>query len=628
MKNILIFSLLAVFCLNVSATCAPQQTDKSKLRVLYVGGNPDMERGGEASVKERMASFEKMLNNYFTSVTVVHADDYTQQMSYDYDVTVMDGRPKEITPMFMDQEKGIYLKPGYFTEDFDKPILTIGALGDELGRRIGTKNDWYCLCLDADALGWREGHPIFKGPFEVKMTVVNKPTPADAFHYAHFFDGNLPAEIPMWKVQTKGYATDEGFPIGLVSRAWGYEDSPEAEIISGGVSSKSLDAVAIGRHGNWFHWGFAASPTYLTDEAQSVLANAIVYISQFDGQGLIARKYSDRIATREILKEMKFIASEEMYAGMTEMTEKSNKVMAEEAQKAKAKQARGEELDEREKMLLNFKPADPTPRETILQMYMPAHFARFGTDSEAYARYFDENRDYFFDGSGNYQLVVDEDAKSLGIPNNDIRLLDEAIKMLEAQRETDKARRILTRYTLVDFGTAKEWREWFGKNRNNMFFTESGGWIWLINSREPGVNDYRVWEARRVLSAVEPGETNDNNPVAVAASLETLQSGEKAVYIKIKVHPGYHIYNYVAFSDPFIATKIEVEVPDGYSKVGELQMPSSKYYNQSGTTIWDGTIVFTQIITGSGPGTVECKINYQSCANDVCFPPAEVRFSL
>lgn len=36
----------------------------------------------------------------------------------------------------------------------------------------------------------------------------------------------------------------------------GFEDSPEAEVISSGVCAKSLDAVAIGRHGNFFHWGF------------------------------------------------------------------------------------------------------------------------------------------------------------------------------------------------------------------------------------------------------------------------------------------------------------------------------------------------------------------------------------
>lgn len=131
----------------------------------------------------------------------------------DYDVTVMDGTPKSIIPEFVDMAKQMYLKAGYFTSDFDQPVLTIGELGATLGSRVGSKNDWYCLCLDADAHSWRKDHPIFKGPFPVKMTVVNKPTPAEAFHYAHDYDGEMPKKLPMWKVQTKGYATVRDFVL-------------------------------------------------------------------------------------------------------------------------------------------------------------------------------------------------------------------------------------------------------------------------------------------------------------------------------------------------------------------------------------------------------------------------------
>ena len=264
----MILFVLAIFCASL-ATHVSAQVKKSKLRVLYVGGSADWNKehfnddiAFQNNVKERMASFEKMLKTYFTSVTVVNADDYSQQMSNGYDVTVMDGTPKSIVPEFVDMAKQMYLKAGYFTPDFDQPVLTIGELGSTLGSRVGSKNDWYCLCLDADAHSWRKDHPIFKGPFPVKMTVVDKPTPAEAFHYAYDYDGEMPKKLPMWKVQTKGYATDKGFRIGLVSRPWGYEDSPEAEYISSGVCQKSLNAVAIGRHANFFHWGFVASPTY------------------------------------------------------------------------------------------------------------------------------------------------------------------------------------------------------------------------------------------------------------------------------------------------------------------------------------------------------------------------------
>ena len=79
--------------------------------------------------------------------------------------------------------------------------------------------------------------------------------------------------------------------VGMVSRPGGFEDSPEAEIISGGVSAKTWDAVAIGRHGNFLHWGFAALSDDMTDEARDVFANAVVYIAGFAGQTPVARRY-------------------------------------------------------------------------------------------------------------------------------------------------------------------------------------------------------------------------------------------------------------------------------------------------------------------------------------------------
>lgn len=100
----------------------------------------------------------------------------------------------------------------------------------------------------------------------------------------------------------------------MVSRPGGFEDSPEAEIISGGVSAKTWDAVAIGRHGNFLHWGFAASSDDMTDEVRDVFANAVVYIAGFAGQTPVARKYNDRIITRHDITLRAFSATRRAYA--------------------------------------------------------------------------------------------------------------------------------------------------------------------------------------------------------------------------------------------------------------------------------------------------------------------------
>lgn len=354
---------------------------KAELKVLYVGGNPDYEsflqkktpEEHAASVKERMEAFGEFLRERFDSVAVIEGSAYKPELSEGYDVTVFDGKIPAIKPAVRetDAEGNIvrYVRPQLLPEDFDCAAVTIGSVGEDVGRAIGSKNDWYCLCLDAQAHHMVEDHPIFKGPFRTKLTLEKCPTPEDAFHYTYYYDGPMPDSIMMWRVQTKGYKTDEGFPIGMVSRPWGYTDSPDAEYISSGVCAKTLDAVAIGRHGNFLTWGFAASPAYLTEEAKAVLANAICYIARFKGKGMLVRKYNDRIATREYLRELTYLASMEPYEERVGWTEEANREGAEKQAAARAKKARGEKLSDEEAYYLNFKPQRPMTLEEYLKRY-------------------------------------------------------------------------------------------------------------------------------------------------------------------------------------------------------------------------------------------------------------------
>lgn len=613
--------------------------EKKQLKVLYVGGSADIQTGYgtdvdpetvQKSVTERMAAFEQLLREYFTTVKVVEAKDYLAEMSDAYDVTIFDGKPRELTPAFQKKDAQgrvvKYVRAGYLPKTFDRPAVVLAEMGETLGRTIGLKTDWYCLCLDAHAHHFRAEHPIFNGPFPVKMTVRMRPTPEDAYHYAYYADGPIPDSLPMWQVQTKGYITDKGFRVGMVSRPWGFEDSPDAEYISSGVCAKTLDAVAIGRHGNFLHWGFSASPKYMTEEAKTVFANAVVYISQFAGQAPIARKFNDRIATREYLKEKKFLCTRSSWEERLKSDEKWVKGMLEEQKQVKEKQARGEELNDREKDMLNFQPQPPFSYENYLKRYQDEDmFEKFGTDEKAYIAYYDENRDYFYGGVGSYELTVDEDVKSLGIPNNDLRLLDKAITLWEKGTDVEKARRILTRYTLCRFETPAEWRAWYKANKSRLFFTESGGWLFMVNTRDAGVpgNDYSVRDAEEEMAEAGASKatdasvaginakTDDKNPVLLAAGVAVAADGSKEVVIRMKIHPGYHTYAAVAKVDPFIATTVNIELPKGYEKAGELQRPSFKALNQAGTTIYEGEVVFRQKIKGSGAGQVKCIVGYK-----------------
>lgn len=116
---------------------------------------------------------------------------------------------------------------------------------------------------------------------------------------------------------------------------------------------------------------------------------------------------------------------------MLEINDEANRLLQKMSKEVQAKQDRGEKLTEEEQYYLNFKPMQMRSHEEVVKLYMREYYDMFGMDEKAYASYFDENRDYFYGGDGVNKLVVDEDVKSLGIPNNDLRLIDTAINVRE-----------------------------------------------------------------------------------------------------------------------------------------------------------------------------------------------------
>ncbi|WEK37522.1 MAG: protein-disulfide reductase DsbD family protein [Candidatus Pseudobacter hemicellulosilyticus] len=625
------FLLLCCFSMALAAMAQQQP-----LKVLYVGGSANWENDAfkkpedkQQDVLRRMLSFRDMLQTYFSKVDTISAAAYTQQLSDKYDVTIFDGTPKAISERktIKDASGRVtkYEPAGYLTEDFSKPVLFIGELGEKMGRSIGLKLDWYCLCLDAQAHSFKKEHAIFKGPFKVAMTLEQQPTPEDAFHYEYFLGKKTPATLPMWRVQTKGYKTDKNFRIGMVARPWGFEDSPDAESISSGVCAKTLDAVALGRHGNFFHWGFAASPEYMTKEAQAVMANAIVYISKFDGKGVIARKYLDRRATREYLKEKKYYATKDAYEMNRQSNIRFDSMMLAEKKEAEVKQAKGDSLSSMEQRSLSYTTQPQLSFGDFLKKQQKDLFPKFGMDSKAYLNYYDQNKDYFYSHDAMYEISIDEDVKSLGVPYYDLRLLDKAIGLLEKGTDTEKAKRILSRYTLVQFDTPAAWRKWYEANKKRMFFTETGGYYFMINTYDRSVegNDYKKKEQSVTLNKIEPGDTDHNNAVRLAAGVVDKGNDVKQIVVKFSIHPGYHLYAYVSDLDPFIPTELSIQLPAGYTARGKLVKPSFKYYNESGTTIYTDEITFTQDITGSGAGEAVCLVSYQCCDDHICFPPVK-----
>ncbi|MFR9503915.1 MAG: hypothetical protein SNH73_05645 [Rikenellaceae bacterium] len=610
---------------------AASAQSKQDLKVLYVGGSSDSNSNAPEDIYIRTMSFKNLLSQYFTLVDTIGAVRYHQELSAEYDVTVFDATPPSVRKYSMAPGQDgamIYYQARVIDETFSYPALFIGDCADRIGAGAGSKLDWYCLCLDAHAHTANTEHQIFKGPFEVNLTWEDRPTPEDAKHYTYYYDAPLPEQIPMWRVQTKGYMTDEGFRVGMVSRPWGFTDSPDCEMISSGVCAKVIDAVAIGRTSNLFLWGFAASPDYMTDEAKVVFANSVSYISGFKGRQ-IARKYNNRIATRKFIKEISYLITEEYYQMRKEMNKEFYDTYENAKLKAEAKAENGETLTAEEQMVLQFQRPKEMSYQEHFEKYANAELIKeFGYDAQKHIDFYAENADYIYGGKGSYVLSLDKDAKSLGIANNDVKLLDKAISMLEeakSEEEVEMAKRILDRYTLCIFDTAQEWRAWFDKNRDKIFFTESGGWLFMVDTKssiEPA-NNYFAKDIKRGAQAIELTEPTESEPVSIGATLVTLRNGCQEVILKFKMATTYHIYANVSSSDGYIATAVSLELPEGYQVESDVNMPTPQYYNNSGTTILEDEAVYTQRIVGVGDGEIVVKYNYQCCNSQGCRMPVE-----
>ena len=114
--------------------------------------------------------------------------------------------------------------------------------------------------------------------------------------------------------------------------------------------------------------------------------------------------------------------------------------------------------------------------------------------------------------------------------------------------------------------------------------------------------------------------TSIDNPVQLAAVVET-SGDEKTLVVKMKIHPGYHIYAVVSDKDPYIANTYDISVSEGAALAGELQKPAGRLLNSTGTVVYEGEQIFRQKFRGGDNGTVKFTVTYQACDNHSCLMP-------
>ncbi|QEM11361.1 protein-disulfide reductase DsbD domain-containing protein [Mucilaginibacter rubeus] len=588
---------------------------KITLHVLYVGYDPAKPKPEHVNYystatgaideawKTRMADFKAFLEQRFEKADVVDVRDYDAAMSEKVDVTILDAGP-------------VKLPAG-----FDRPIILMHEMAPNVGLPIGLKFDWYCQCLEDDALNIKTSHAIFNTPIKVNLTLVNRPTPGSFFN--GFQGGTAPKELPMWKVIKEDPAAKDKYIIGMVAHGEGFNDSPDAEAISGGVCLKNAEAVALGRQGNYFMWGFSGSPNHMTDEAKDVLVNTVCYIKKFDHQKPIMKKV--QIENREWVNEMIYRTDKGLYEKALIARKEGNARLLKMQQELKDRKAKGEDIGRGNEMFLKMPVTDDTQSfDDYLKSWAGSGmYDMFGTNTSAYHKYYLANLEYFYPLDA-YSLQVDEDAKKLGISNRKVELLEKCIKMLEKGEEPALAQRVLERYTTEKFASAKEWRDWLTRNKANLYYTESGGFKFMVNiykAETTAVVPAPTGDMKTANAAIMPTRTD---PVIVSAKLVDEANGKKQVVVKADILQGWHIYAYVPKDSPFITTQPIIELPKGITNTEWQTSAGVPFTGGEGMFVWEDKATFkTEISTASlKPGMViKCGLYYQVCDNNKCFPP-------
>jgi Disulphide bond corrector protein DsbC len=618
-KYILLMMLAFASTILYAARINAKQDPSAKipLKVLYVGYDPQKpmpaklvwympsEKRYAEFYKTRLPAFKSFLEKNFTVVKTVDGRDYDSKMSDDVDVTIFDAYPVKLPA------------------DFNRPAILLAAVAPDIGIPIGLKFDWYCQCLENDALNIKTTHEIFNTPNKVNLTMVTRPTPGGFFN--GFQGAKTPKTMPMWRVITEGLDEKNPYLIGMVAHGEGFADSPDAEVISGGVCLKNAEAVALGRHGNYFMWGFAASPEYMTDEANKVFINTICYIKKFDKRSPIVKKVQQ--ATREEVDEKIYRADEELYKKSLVARKEGNERLRRMQDSIRAKKAAGVDIGRGNEMFLKMPFTDAVESyDDYLKMWQGDElYAKFGTDTKKYIQYYHDNYEYFYP-TGFQSVGLDEDAQKLGISNRSAEMLEKCISMLEKNGNDALAHRLLERYTTEKFATAKEWKAWYDKNKSKLFYTESGGFKFMVDTY-----DKPAPASNPSASTITPKENiagpTLSDPVSVTASLQYASDKKHAyIIVEAEILKGWHIYAYLPANSPYIQTETLLELPKGAksSKAGWDSTAGVPYPGLDNIFVYQDKVTFkvnvdmTNVKKGS---LIKCGLYYQTCNDKKCLQP-------
>lgn len=325
----------------------------------------------------------------------------------------------------------------------------------------------------------RPDHEIFQKPFPVAFRAEATPTPENFKEWQPGIGDTVPTFPVFASFDEK---KDE---FGLVTGDAGFEESPDAERILGGINHKGPDYAAIARHGSFVMFGFHGSPDRLTNEGRRLYLNTLAYAVAHEGA--IVETLRLRPRRSELLDTLTVFAR--LYPA-----------------------------DRRAEVLARHYVGEPIPSALI--------------DNAAAAREWYASRAPFLhpvdDGSNwdtQSQLTIDPECKQLGVANDSLAFLDAIAARLAANGDDPLARTLLARYVR---GTAPaEFGSWLANSRERLYFTEAGGWSWRVRGTRA---------TSPVLRPTTAAATDDPVRVGVEATESTLT-------VTLQIREGWHAYS-------------------------------------------------------------------------------------
>ena len=264
-------------------------------------------------------------------------------------------------------------------------------------------------------------HEVFHTPFEVAPNVESRDTPGSYRKYPH--PGDLPGKIKVWRIHKEGKRIG-----GVISRGFGFHDPPDAELLAAGFNTgKEYGAMGIGRHANFLQWGYGGAPSQMTEAAQKLFVNCIVYISTFDGKRPVIRPKSRHRTNPVWYASLIGKAREEGFFDST---------------------------------------------------FSRAWMEEYAGNSRGLVKYMWDNFELLY---ADEVFRIDEEIKSLGFRSNrSMSTIEKLIAMRSEAEHADIVQKLLVRYTEQKFTTPPEWRQWYDANKGRIYFSDIAGYKFVV----------------------------------------------------------------------------------------------------------------------------------------------------